>query len=180
LTFDWSIINFLSCLENLVALSHISELHTLLRKLSHTHTHALHELSNLFKISICRKICTYWILNSHLYFCSAVWLLYQLIIYACSEANFREKYFSRNFSSVSDFQCEASGLTYSYIRTRAVLPYADLAVAVWTVKWHVPTEYVTPQIWACKFVSRNLQFQRDITTSEINSRSGLYFFLLKP
>jgi hypothetical protein len=50
-------IDFLSCLENLAALSHISELHTLLRKLSHTH--ALHELSNLFKISICRKICAY-------------------------------------------------------------------------------------------------------------------------
>jgi hypothetical protein len=24
-----------------------------------THTHALHELSNLFKISICREICAY-------------------------------------------------------------------------------------------------------------------------
>jgi hypothetical protein len=36
---------------------------------SHTHTHALHELSNLFKISICGEICAYWILNSHLYLC---------------------------------------------------------------------------------------------------------------
>jgi hypothetical protein len=36
---------------------------------THTHTHALHELSNLFKISIRRKICAYWILNSHLYLC---------------------------------------------------------------------------------------------------------------
>jgi hypothetical protein len=46
---------------------HISEFHTLLRKSSHTH--ALHEFSNLFKISICREIYAYWILNSHLYFC---------------------------------------------------------------------------------------------------------------
>jgi hypothetical protein len=36
-------------LENLVALNHITEDHTLLRKSSHTHTHALHELSKLFK-----------------------------------------------------------------------------------------------------------------------------------
>jgi hypothetical protein len=55
------------------------------------------------------------------YFCNAICLIYQLIIYACSEANFREKYFSANFSPVSDFQCEASGRTYSYFRTRAVL-----------------------------------------------------------
>jgi hypothetical protein len=38
---------------------------------------------------------------------------------------------------------------------------------------------VTPQIWASKFVSRNLRFPRDITTSEINSRSGIYFFFSK-
>jgi hypothetical protein len=38
-----------------------------------------------------------------------------LIIYACFEANFREKYFSANFSQVSYFQCEVSGLTYSYV-----------------------------------------------------------------
>jgi hypothetical protein len=56
-----------------------------------------------------------------------------LIIHACSEANFREKYFSANFSPVSDFQCEASGQTYSYVRTSAVLPYAVLAVAIRTV-----------------------------------------------
>jgi hypothetical protein len=47
------------------------------------------------------------------YFCYAIWLFYQLIIHVCSEANFREKYFSANFSPVSDFQCEASGRTYS-------------------------------------------------------------------
>jgi hypothetical protein len=140
LTFGRSFIDFLSCLENLVAFCHISEFHTLLRKSSHTH--ALHELSKLFKISICREICAYWILNSHLYlciFCNAIWLFYQLIIHACSEANFWEKYFSANFSPVSDFQCEASERTFSYVRTSAVLPYAVLAVAVWTVKWHVRT-----------------------------------------
>jgi hypothetical protein len=73
------------------------------------------------------------------YFCNAIWLFYQLIIHVCSEANFREKYFSANFSSILDFQCEASGRTYSYVRTSAVLPYTVLAVAVQTVKWHVRT-----------------------------------------
>jgi hypothetical protein len=48
--------------------------------------------------------------------------------------NFRKKYFSANFSPVSDFQCEASGRTYSYVQTRAVLLYVDLVVAVRTVK----------------------------------------------
>jgi len=73
------------------------------------------------------------------YFCNTIWLPYQLIIYACSEANFREKYFSANFSPVLDFQCEATGLTYSYVWKRAVLPYAVLAVAFRTAKWHVRT-----------------------------------------
>jgi len=57
-----------------------------------------------------------------------------LIMYAFSEANFKENYFFANFSSVSDFQCEAFGRTYSYVWTRVVLPYTDLAVAVRTVK----------------------------------------------
>jgi hypothetical protein len=48
-----------------------------------------------------------------------------------------KQYFFANFPQVSDFQCEASGWTYSYVQTRAVLPYADLAVAIWTVKWHL-------------------------------------------
>jgi hypothetical protein len=63
------------------------------------------------------------------YFSNAIWLFYQLIIHACSEANFWEKYFSANFHQVSDFQCEASWQAFSYVQTRAVLPYADLAVA---------------------------------------------------
>jgi hypothetical protein len=61
------------------------------------------------------------------YFCNAIWLFYQLIIHVCSEANFREKYFSANFSPGSDFQCEASERTYSYVWTSAVLLYAVLA-----------------------------------------------------
>jgi hypothetical protein len=71
------------------------------------------------------------------YFCNAIWLFYQLIIHACFEANFWEKYFSTNFPQVSDFQCEVFGRIYSYVQTRAVLPYANLAVAIRTVKWHV-------------------------------------------
>jgi len=67
LTFDWSNIDFLSCLENPGVLSHISELHTLLRKLSHTH--ALHELSLLLKKSCLQKFFAHRLLNSFLYAC---------------------------------------------------------------------------------------------------------------
>jgi len=140
LIFYWSNIDSLSCLENSVVLNHISELHTLLRKLSHTHTHAFHELSNLLKVSICRKICAYWILNYQLYLC--IFLNFYLIVvsvnYTCVFlAIFRENYFSINFPPVLDFQCEASGQTCSSIQMRVVLPNADMAVAVWTVKWYI-------------------------------------------
>jgi len=97
LTFDWSIIDFLSYLENLVALSHISEFYTLLRKLSHTHTHALHELSLLLKnFYLQGNFCTYWLLTLNyilVYFWNAIWLFYQLFIHACSEANVKKKNF---------------------------------------------------------------------------------------
>jgi len=92
LTFDWSNIDFLSYLENLVALSHINEVHTLLRKLSHTH--ALHELSLLLKNFYFQgNFCAYWLLTLNyilVYFWNAIWLFYQLFIHACSEANVRK------------------------------------------------------------------------------------------
>jgi len=53
--------------------------------------------------------------------------------------NFEKNIFPANFSPVSDHQCEASGRTYSYVRTSVVFPYAVLAVAVRTVKLHVWT-----------------------------------------
>jgi hypothetical protein len=55
------------------------------------------------------------------YFWNAIWLLYQLIIHACSEANFRENNFTAIFSSVSVFQCEAFGrspLEFRLVRLR--------------------------------------------------------------
>jgi hypothetical protein len=52
---------------------------------------------------------------------------------------FGKNIFLQIFPQVSDFQCEVFGRTYSYVQTRAVLPYADLAVAIRTVKWHVQT-----------------------------------------
>jgi hypothetical protein len=82
-------IKFLSCLENSVTLSHISELHTLLRKSSHTHTH-----------------CMNWVIYLKFlfaYFWDVIWLLYQLILHACSEDDFRENNFSTNFPSISVF-----------------------------------------------------------------------------
>jgi hypothetical protein len=54
LTFDLSFTDFLSCLENLVAICHIIESHTLWVKSSQIH--ALHELSSLFKFYVSRKI----------------------------------------------------------------------------------------------------------------------------
>jgi hypothetical protein len=119
-----------SCLENLVAFCHISEFHTLLRKSSHTH--ALHELSNLFKISICKKICAYWILNSHLY----LWIFLQCYLTTLSVdytsvfwSKLLGKYFSAYFPQVSDFQVWSIRTDLFFVQTRAVLPYADLAVA---------------------------------------------------
>jgi hypothetical protein len=146
LTFDWSIIDFLSCLENSVALNHISKKHhTLLRKLSHTHTHTYtHSMSWVIylKILSARKfvLIEYLTVNYiFAYFWIAIWLSYQLIIPACSEAIFRENYCFANFPLVSNFQCGASRWTCSGIQTRATLPNVDLAIAVQTVKWHVRT-----------------------------------------
>jgi hypothetical protein len=139
LTFDWSFINFLSCLENLDVF--VISVLTLLRKSSHIH--ALHELSNLFKFSVHRKILCWS--NSELSFislhnfamlfdCFISWLYMRVL-----KLTFGKYIFSPNFSLVSYFQCEASGRTYSYIRTKVVLMYTVLAVAVRTVKWHVHT-----------------------------------------
>jgi hypothetical protein len=47
---------------------------------THIHAHALHELSKLFKIFICREICAYWILNSHLYICIFLQILFDYFI----------------------------------------------------------------------------------------------------
>jgi len=118
LTFDWSIIDFLSCLENSVALSHISKLHTLLRKSSHMH--ALHELSNLFKKFICREICANWTINSQLCLWNAIWLFDQLIIHAYSEAIFREIYFFCKFFSSFKFSVWSVQAVFSCVQTGAV------------------------------------------------------------
>jgi hypothetical protein len=92
LTFDWFNIDFLSYLENPVALSHISEVHTLLKKLSYTHV--LHELSLLLKkFYLQGNFCAYWLLTLNyilVYFWNAIWLFYKLFIHACSEVNVRK------------------------------------------------------------------------------------------
>jgi len=57
-----------------------------------------HELSHLFKISICREIYAYWILNSQLYvyiFLNCYLTSYQLFIHACSEKLFLWNFFSK-------------------------------------------------------------------------------------
>jgi len=140
LTFDWSFIDFLSCLENLVAFV-ISFKFIPFGKSLHTHTHCMSWVIYLKFLSVGKFVVIEYLTLIYIfsYFCNAIWLPYQLIIYAYSEANFREKYFPANFPQVSDFQCEGSGRTYSYIWMSTVLPYADLAVAVRTVKWHIQT-----------------------------------------
>jgi len=56
-------------LEILATINHISKDHTLLRKSSHTHTHALHELSWLLKYLYLQGIYAHWLLNSFQYAC---------------------------------------------------------------------------------------------------------------
>jgi hypothetical protein len=93
LTFDWST----------VALSHIYEFHILLRKLLHTHTHTLHELSLLLKnFYLQGNFCAYWLLTLNyilVYIWNAIWLFYKLFIYACSEANIKIFFFFCIFPS---------------------------------------------------------------------------------
>jgi hypothetical protein len=105
-------INFLSYLENSVALSHISKLHTLLRKLLHTRTHCMSWVIYLNFISAGKFVLIENLTLNYIiaYFLNAIWLLYQLIIHACFEAIFRKtKYFFANFPPVSNFMCEAFG-----------------------------------------------------------------------
>jgi len=142
LTFGWSFIDFLSCLENLVAFCHISEFHTLLRKSSHTHTHCMSWVIYLKFLSAGKFVLNEYLTLIYIfaYFFNAIWLLYQLmIIHACSEANFWEKYFFAYFPQVSDFQVWSIRTDLFFVRTSAVLPYADLAVAIRMVKWHIQT-----------------------------------------
>jgi hypothetical protein len=108
---------------------------------THTHAHCMRWVIYLKFLSAGKFVLIEYLTFIYIftYFCNAIWLFYQFIIHACSEANFWEKYFSANFPPVSDFQCEASGWTYSYIQTSAVLPYADLAVVIRMVKWHIRT-----------------------------------------
>jgi hypothetical protein len=142
LTFDWSFIDFLSSRKSSCFLSYQLNSYLLEKVFTHTHTHCMSWVIYLKFLSAGKFVLIEYLTLIYIfaYFCNAIWLFYQLIIHACSEANFREKYFSAHFSPVSDFQCEASERTYSYVQTRVVLPYADLAVAIRTGKWHVRTE----------------------------------------
>jgi len=79
----------------------------------HTHTHCMSWVIYLKFLSAGKFVLIKYLTLIYIsaYFCNAIWLFYQLIIHACSEANFREKIFFANFPQVSDFQCEASGRT---------------------------------------------------------------------
>jgi hypothetical protein len=96
---------------------------------THTHTHCMSWVIYLKFLSAGKFVLIEYLTLIYIfaYFCNAIWLLYQLIIYAWSEANFRKNIFLQIFLKVSDFQCEASGRTFSYVLTSEVLPYAVLA-----------------------------------------------------
>jgi hypothetical protein len=98
LTFDWFNIDFLSCLENLGILNHISELNTLLRKPSHAH--ALLELRFLLKnVFLQGNFCAYWFLTLNyilVYFWNANWTGISAL-YTCVFWKLFGKYFSALF-----------------------------------------------------------------------------------
>jgi len=149
LTFDWFNIGFLSYLENPVALSHISEVHTLLRKLSYTH--ALHELSLLLKnFYLQGNFCAYWLLTLNyilVYFWNAIWLFYQLFIHACSEANVRKFLF-------------------------CIFPFVFSASSVKCLDRHV---LASGHAWLC----RSLIWQHAVRTSTYHIQTRAFCFLWK-
>jgi len=168
-----------SYLENPVALSHISKLHTLLRKPSHTHV--LHELSLLLKnFYLQRNFCAYWLLTLNyilVYFWNAIWLLYQLFMHACSEANVRKKkilHISLCFTASSVKRPEghvlASGrarlcrsliwwhavrTSMYHVRTWAFCFFCQThCVSVyWEIKWYVSMFSVWRKRWTCVSIS---------------------------
>jgi hypothetical protein len=78
------------------------------------------------------NVCADWTLNSllYLYLVLRCFLIVLSVDYTCVFWNWLWKnYFSANFPQVSDFQCEVFGRIYSYVQTRVVLPYADVAIA---------------------------------------------------
>jgi hypothetical protein len=94
LTFDWSNIDFLSYFENPVALSHISKLHTLLRKLYTCIAWVKFTIENFLSAGKFLCLLTLNSLNYiFVYFWNAIWLFYQLFIHAYSEPNVRNFFF---------------------------------------------------------------------------------------
>jgi len=61
------------------------------------------------------------------YFRNVIYLLYQLFIHACCEANFREECFFANFPPISNFQYEVSGWTYFCVWTRVAQTFGRLS-----------------------------------------------------
>jgi hypothetical protein len=122
LTLDWSNIDFLSYLENPVALSHITELHTLLRNFSHTH--AFHELSLLLeKFYLEGNFCAYWLLTLN-YILVYFWMLFDCFIsylYIRVLKLKLGKKISAYFPLFFNFWCEASWRTCSCVRTCSAL-----------------------------------------------------------
>jgi hypothetical protein len=108
----------------------------------HTHMHCMSWVIYLKFLSVGKFVLIEYLTLIYIfaYFCNAIWLLYQLIIHACSEANFWEEiFFFAYFPQVSDFQVWSIRTDLFFIWTSAVLSYVDLAVAIRMVKWHIRT-----------------------------------------
>lgn len=131
MSFDWSNIDFVFCFENPVALKSYQWISNLIEKVfthTHTHTHALHELSHLFKISICREICSNWTLKLSIMFLHIFEMLFDYYIswlyMRVLEVLFGKYIFLQFFLKFHIFNvkrpdgCDLDG---------------------WTVKWHVRT-----------------------------------------
>jgi len=87
-------------------------------------------LSNLFKISICREICANWILKLSIISLPIFDLLFDYLI-GCLymrvlKLTLGKIIISTNFPLFSAFQCEASGRTRLTVQTHAVLSIASL------------------------------------------------------
>jgi len=136
LTFDRSIFDFLFCLENPIALNHINELHTLLRNVSHTHTHCMSWVIYLKFLSARKFVLIEFLTLNYIfaYFLFAISLSYQLFIHECSKANFRKNYYFCKFFSVFSFSIWSvwTDLAYSLNACGPVV----CCSGKWTVQTH--------------------------------------------
>jgi hypothetical protein len=87
----------------------------------HTHTHCMNWVIYLKFLTIENFVLIELLTLNYIstYFLNAIWLLYQLIIHACSEADFRENNFFCKFSFSFCFLVWSIRTVSSWVRTGA-------------------------------------------------------------